>query len=179
MTHCSKKVVVNNSDTIGNTIWLCLPSSCTIHSHWTKSKYLQVTKSVPLVAPQAVVARVQWTFTVVTETTEQKNYINGPRRIYHGLELHTLIHGTDYVTVIYDLAPMWWKVWKVEGWKGGVERGWESGGWMRSCVSRWLVCASIRESRTRIWSSWMHFHWTWWVHNINSNIILLLCFVTD
>jgi hypothetical protein len=60
---------------------------------------------------------------VVTDTTEQKNYINGPRTTDHGLELHTLIHGTDYVTVIHDPAPMWWKVWKIEGRKGGVERG--------------------------------------------------------
>jgi hypothetical protein len=39
--------------------------------------------------------------------------------------------------------------------------------WLRSCVNRWLVSYSIRESR-RIWSLWMHFHWTWWVHNVNS-----------
>jgi hypothetical protein len=52
------------------------------------------------------------------DTTGQTNYINGPCRADHGLELHTLVHGMDY------LVLLWWKVWLVGGRKdSGAKAG--------------------------------------------------------
>jgi len=47
------------------------------------------------------------------DTTVQKNNIKGPPRTNHGLQLHTLVHGMDY------LVPLWWKVRLVGGSTGG------------------------------------------------------------
>ena len=179
INHCCTNVAVNNCDTIGTQIWLCLPS---IMYYSQPLNQVQESASNEVRAACSATSRrcqVPMNFHRGhgyhrTENLHQRPTHNWSRiRVTHSNPWNGLCY-CDPWSSTYVVESMEDR--RTERWCWAWLRKW---GWLRSCVNRWLVCASIRESRTRIWSSWMHFHWTWWVHNINNNIILPLCFVTD